>query len=385
VKRRSRLLLVSTAIASSAAFVILLTFASSASEGPIGGLLERVGAAIGTMEGRVRERLSGPGRSGKLSWFTPYRGDVARLRDADMVLLGAFDSRLPNTFDGVARLERDLGTTFPVVHVYTAWGDKRDERFPLRLVTTIADLGSVTAITWEPWLTDFENTLHAGLPLRAARDRHGLAAVAHGDYDFYVDAWAADAARFGKPLFLRFGHEMNDPYRYPWGPQNNTREEYVAAWRHVVERFRRAGAGNVIWVWSPHVAYAGWEGYYPGDAYVDWVATGVLNYGPIAQWSQWWTFQDIFGTKYERLAAFRKPIMVAEFGSLAVGGDRAAWYRDALTDLPRRFPAVKSVMFFQAREDQTVTQQQVDWSFGESQDVVRAIADAIRPWDPSRR
>jgi hypothetical protein len=38
-----------------------------------------------------------------------------------------------------------------------------------------------------------------------------------------------------------------------------------------------------------------WELHYPGDAYVDWVATGALNSGPIAQWSQWWSFDKIFG------------------------------------------------------------------------------------------
>jgi beta-mannanase len=83
-------------------------------------------------------------------------------------------------------------------------------------------------------------------------------------------------------VFVRFAHEMNDPYRYPWGPQHNTKEEFIAAWRHVVERFRAAGAGNVIWVWSPHVAYEYWDLYYPGDEFVDWAATGVLNFGPIA-------------------------------------------------------------------------------------------------------
>src|SRR6185369_3819852 len=49
---------------------------------------------------------------------------------------------------------------------------------------------------------------------------------------------------------LRFAHEMNDPYRYPWGPQNNSKEEYIYAWQHVWQRFQKAGARNVIWTWS---------------------------------------------------------------------------------------------------------------------------------------
>jgi beta-mannanase len=101
----------------------------------------------------------------------------------------------------------------------------------------------------------------------------------------------------------------------------------------------RSPSGSAIWTWSPHVGYLYWDTYYPGSQYVDWVATGVLNFGSIGQWSQWWSFQDIFGSKYPLLTSFGKPLMVAEFGSLAVGGNRAAWYQAALTDLPTKYPA----------------------------------------------
>ena len=74
--------------------------------------------------------------------------------------------------------------------------------------------------------------------------------------------------------------------------------------------------------------------------------------------------------------------MVAEFGSLAVGGDRAAWYRDALATLPVKYPAVRALLFFHTPGDQTVTYQRVDWTFANDTVVARAVADAIRPWAP---
>jgi beta-mannanase len=185
---------------------------------------------------------------------------------------------------------------------------------------------------------------------------------------------------------LRFAHEMNDPYRYPWGPQNNSKEEHIAAWCHVRDRFERAGAHNVIWTWSPHVAYQYWETYYPGSAYVDWVATGVLNFGDVGQqWSKWWSFHEIFGKKYELLASFDKPIMIAEFASLAVGVDRAAWYHDALTNLPQKYPAVRAILFFHATNDRTVTYQALDWRVAGDGALTRTIHDAIQTWpQPSR-
>jgi hypothetical protein len=379
MRRRHRVALVGIALATSAVLVVALTSVGPASEGPVSGLLTRLGTAFGSFELSMRQRFAGPGRSAELEWFAPYRTDAARLRNPDTFLLGAYDSLVPTTLQGLVDLERSLGTTLPLVHVYAAWGDRPEQQFPLRMVSAISNIGSVPMVTWEPWLTDFENGLHPHLPLRDARNRHGLGAVARGEYDFYLDQWAADAAAFGKPLFVRVGHEMNDPYRYPWGPQNNTKEEFIAAWRHIVDRFRRAGARNVIWIWAPHVAYQYWELYYPGREYVDWVSTGTLNFGTVANWSQWWSFDELFGMKYEMLASFGNPVMIDEFGSLAVGGDRAAWYRDALTDLPVKYPAVKSLLFFNTREDQTLTYQKVNWSIDETA-LAETIKTALQAW-----
>jgi len=363
---------------------VALTSLSSTSEGPVSGALDRLGTTFGTFEHAMRGRFQGPGRIADLKWFEPYRTHTSKLKHPDAILFGAFDSRLPATLDGIVGLESTLGTTFPLIQVYAAWGDRPDQSFPLELLTAISDVGSVPVVTWEPWLSDFASDKHPHIPLRDQRDRHGMAAVASGEYDFYIDAWASDAARFKKPILIRLGHEMNDPYRYPWGPQNNTNLEFIAAWKHVVDRFRHAGATNVLWVWSPHVAYEYWETYYPGNDYVDWVATGALNFGPIAQWSRWWTFREIFGEKYPMLASFGKPVMVAEFGSLAVGGNRAGWYRDALNDLRSQYPSVRAVLFFNVRDDQTVTYQRVDWTIDSDSTVLRAVRPAIKSLAPQK-
>jgi len=382
VKRRYRLLVTSAVVVGSIAAFALLTSISAGSQGPIVSVFQRLAAAVGSAEHSIRQRISGSSRVKDLAWFERYRRSHSLLPKPDSILLGAYDSGIPATLEGVEALEQALGVSLPLIQIYTAWGDKPEQRFPLRLVTAIWNFGSVPVVTWEPWLIDFENTRHPHIALRAVREKHGMAAVARGDYDFYIDEWAKEAARFGKPMYLRFAHEMNDAYRYPWGPQHNTKEEFIAAWRHVVSRFGQAGATNVMWVWSPHLAYKYWELYYPGDEYVDWTATGVLNFGPIAQWSRWWSFDEIFGTKYKPLSKFGKPIMIAELGSLAVGGDRAEWYQRALKDLPRRYPLVKAVILFNVGEDQTVTYQKVDWTVNGDSFVRRAIAEAVRPWAP---
>jgi hypothetical protein len=384
MKRRYRMSATFVALVSAVAAVALLLSFGAATEGPLSAGLDRLASVTESLEQGVRERLTGRSRRRELQWFEDYRRDPAYIRTPRDVLFGAWDGRLPHSIEGVVELERRLDTIFPLVHVYTAWGDSADQRFPWRIATTIWTLGSVPVITWEPWLSAFEARRHPALALPSERDRRGLEAVARGDYDFYVDAWAADAARFGHPVMVRFAHEMNDPYRYPWGPQHNTVQAFIAAWRHVVGRFRSAGASNVVFAWSPHVGYEHWDAYYPGDEHVDWVATGALNYGPIARWSQWWTFQEIFGNKYAPLAAHGKPILIAEFGSLEVGGDRAAWYQDALSALPSKYPAVKGVLFFNTSADQTVSLQTLDWTLSGDDALVRSIARAIAPYDRSQ-
>ncbi len=375
-----RILIAAAALAGAIATVLALTTFNAVSAGPFESALEGVATSVRGIEHRLRERLTGPGRRRHLGWFDEVRADRARLAAPPRVLLGAYADGLPQSLEHALRLEQAIGTTFPLVQLYVGWGDKAEHAFPRRTVTTIWNMGSVPVITWEPWLAGFENARHPHLPVRAERDLHGLTAVARGDYDFYIDRWAADVASVRHPIFIRVAHEMNDPYRYPWGPQHNSKEEFIAAWRHIVQRFRAAGADNAMWVWSPHVAYEYWDLYYPGGEYVDWVATGVLNFGPIAQWSRWWTFDEIFGLKYERMASFGKPIMIAEFGSLGVGGDRPAWYRSALERLPERYPAVRALIFFEVGSDQTVTYQKVDWTVGTDSTVAGAVAQAIERW-----
>lgn len=374
-----RVTAVSVTLGSIVLVFLALTYMSTKTEGPLARVLTAAGIVFSEMENEIVKLFRGPGREAELAWFQPYRSATSTLRTPDTLFLGAYDNNIPQTLDGIMRLEEALGVRMPLIHFYAAWGDKPEQQFPSKLVRAIWNLGSVAVITWEPWLSDFENVNHPHLPLRDARDKGGAVDIVRGVYDFYIDQWAVDAAAFGKPLFVRLAHEMNDPYRYPWGPQNNTIPDFLAAWRHIVTRFRAAGATNVVWVWSPHVAYEYYP-YYPGDEYVDWVGTQALNYGTVAPWSRWWSMQEIFGNHYLYLAALQKPVMVAEFSSLAVGGDRQAWFREALQDFPSRFPAVKALLFFHNANDATITYQQLDWSLAQDSTISKVVAETIAGW-----
>lgn len=372
----ARILSFVAAIALGCLFFLAISYFGNKSEGPIRTLLLRLEKNVHNIEQQVIgvKKL----RSENLKWFDEIRNDPNQLNQPNKILLGAYDDLTMETYEPVMALEDSLQTKLPIIHFYTAWGSKREQVFPFLRAQAIYDLGSIPMITWEPWLNDFDPAQYPFVEGKENPNVGGIAAIAAGQFDAYIDQWAASAAKFGHPFFLRWAHEMNDPYRYPWGPQNNKPAEFVAAWKHIKKRFEKAGATNAIFVWSPHPAYAEFEAFYPGSEMVDWLGVTTINYGSVASWSRWWSFQDIYKNAHENLKQMGKPIMLTEFSSLAVGGNRAQWFKEALDSLPIVYPEVKSVVFFHVHSDVTTSYKALDWSFRTDTAVVEVLREWIR-------
>jgi len=379
-KRKFRILYTLLVVLFAAGIVVVLSYAGSKTHGPIEYLLSKLGSYVKDTEDALILQQRTDKRINKLGWFQLYKLNPDVLKNPPVVLLGAHDNHDVVSFESIVSLEDSLQTTLPLIHIYQAWGSKQEQQFPLNQLKAIVKLGSLPVVTWEPWLTAFNESEYPKLRRLEERDKGGMADVVKGLYDPYIEKWAEEAAKFGMPLFLRLGHEMNDPYRYPWGPHNNTPVEYVNAWKYVHGIFKSKGADNVIWIWSPHPAYGYFDYFYPGDDYVDYVGVGILNFGSIAAWSQWWTFKEIFGTHYEELTSFGKPLMITEFGSLSWGGDKCTWYKEALENLPENYPAVKSILFFHVSEDKTTTLQALNWYVKYDTACTKMIIREIKQW-----
>lgn len=345
----------------------------------LGISVARVGQFFSDAEGDVVRKVRHSSRLDYLEPLRPVLDSVDQLKDPPRTLFGAYDGGFPGTFAGFNRLEDELDYKFPLISFYNAWGDRPDQQFPRRMVETIASMGSVPLITWEPWTVDFDDSVRTNLPSREEREYASMQAIARGDYDFYVVRWAREAAAYGKPIFVRFAHEMNDPYRYPWGPQNGNRPaDFVAAWIRVHQIFQKMEATNVIWIWSPHVSMPWLEYYYPGDQYVDWIGVGVLNYGNVASWSRWWSFHQILEKAYPTLISIDKPIMISEFGSLDEGGDLASWYQQAFYQLNHHYGRVRGVVFFNAGADRSISPEwPLDWTLTQSASATEIVSREV--------
>ncbi|GJQ21401.1 MAG: hypothetical protein HBSIN02_17560 [Bacteroidia bacterium] len=67
-------------------------------------------------------------------------------------------------------------------------------------------------------------------------------------------------------------------------------------------------------------------------------------------------------------------------GSLSYRGDRFRWYEDAFHQFPSRYPAVKSLIFFHATGDATVTPQALDWTVTHDSVLTKTISRQISLW-----
>jgi len=197
-------------------------------------------------------------------------------------------------------------------------------------------------------------------------------ALRNGSQDPWLRAQARRLRDFGHPIFLRFYHEMDGDYRKPIV---HTPADFVAAWRHVHDLFAAEGADNVVWVWCT----TAWKWqisdpsvYYPGAAYVDWVAADGYNWYPAKPGSKWRTFKQVFQRFYTWSLTTGKPVMAAEYGVIEdTPGRKAQWLRDVAATVKTDMTAFQAIVYF----DTTIAKGGVtyDWR-------LRSTPGALSAW-----
>jgi cellulose synthase/poly-beta-1,6-N-acetylglucosamine synthase-like glycosyltransferase len=257
-------------------------------------------------------------------------------------------------------------TRFDIVSCYIPWGDAPQCFLPDSLMNAIYATDAVPMITWEPWAGLFKTAQH---DTSLIRERKMMLHISQGHFDGYLGKFAAQVKSLKRPVFIRFGHEPDNP-AYPWsGTGLNTAEEYKQAWKYVHDYFDRAGARNAIWVWNPWKPDAV-EKYFPGDGYVDWLGVTVLNYGSRQPDGQWYSFNQLYAP-YHNKQLFRAglPVMVAELGSLKKEGNQQKWLQDAFSDMGSRFPEIKAAVLFNSGFDANTLYEKdsgmLDWRLSE--------------------
>jgi hypothetical protein len=247
--------------------------------------------------------------------------------------------------------------------LWSTWGDRGGRAscarnvgscaFPTPLARGLSARGITPFIWWQP--TD------PGNPDAGAYERYQN--IIRGKHDQYIRTWAKAAKAFGKPVIVRFAHEMNGDW-FPWslGKFDNNSTRFKAAWRHIVKQFRAVGARNVKFLWSPYIFTKGYAKFYPGNDYVDYVGVTSLNWGN----TRW---KSLPGLLERPMAALRKvsrtsrspqgkPVILPEVGSNHQGGNKAAWIRTGYQKVYQKWPGIRAMVYF---DYNTTPVYQPDW------------------------
>jgi mannan endo-1,4-beta-mannosidase len=217
--------------------------------------------------------------------------------DAAGYYIGVYQRGVPQSYAGITAFTKTTGVSPRVVSYYSGWAEPFQAGFAADAVR------------------------HGALPLvQIDPTRVSLAAIAAGQYDGYLRSYADAVRAFRHKVILGFGHEMNGNW-YSWGYKHTTSAVFVAAWRHLVDVFRRQGSHNVIWLWTINIVHPGGNGvianparWWPGSSYVTWIGMDGYYYKPT------WTFAPLFGPTIKIVHALSRmpiPILISETGAPA--------------------------------------------------------------------
>jgi mannan endo-1,4-beta-mannosidase len=264
-------------------------------------------------------------------------------------LPGVYESSWSRSYAGITAFGTLTGVQPKVVLYYSAWGEK----FQAQLASGARRHGAYVLAQLEP----------SGVT---------LASIAAGGSDAYLKRYAAQVKAFGHPVILSFAHEMNGDW-YSWGTGHATPAQFTAAWRHVVDVFRSAGALNVTWLWEVN-AVNGSEpdvsAWWPGAAWVDWAGISGYYYFPQDR------FAGVFGTTVAELRRFTgDPVFIGETG-IGPGPDAAAQVADLFAGM-RADRVLGFAWFDQAQDDPPYHQ---DWRLADDPAALAAFRAAVKEY-----
>lgn len=227
---------------------------------------------------------------------------------------------------------------FTIEHFFLDWTSYDSEKLKQSMAKAVSN-GRWPLLTVEPW--PYERTPGQTAAL--------FADIVSGKYDEAIKRLCTDINSVGAPLFIRWGHEMeNINHRYPWA--QNDIVGYVKAYRHFVDLCRGLLTPEAYFVWSP-VGHKELFRYWPGPDYVDHIGVSVYGFPEydLKNHRRPRSFDRIFSEVYERVSLFDKPLMIAELGVTGTAKYQRDWMRQAFRSF-RKYPRLQAAVYFAARD-----------------------------------
>ncbi|MEG1822580.1 MAG: glycosyl hydrolase [Clostridiales bacterium] len=179
--------------------------------------------------------------------------------------------------------------------------------------------------------------------------------ILDGKYDRFLKDYAKTIKKFEHPVLFRLGNEMNGDWCSYSGYQcGKDSEIFKDFYRYVADIFRDEDVDNAIWIWNPNGESKpdfDWNHslmYYPGSEYVDIVGLTAYNTGTYYEniGETWQSFGELYKPLYKNYAKwFSEPLMITEFSSASMGGDKNKWIQDMFAEIPN-YPKIKMAVWW---------------------------------------
>jgi beta-mannanase len=243
--------------------------------------------------------------------------------------------------------EKASGRTASIFHQY----HKGNEPFPTKAEIAMTQDAAHPRVLLENWKIAYGTT---------------WAAVAKGQQDKRIDAFAARAKAYGKKFFLVLNHEPENDVVARAGSGMEAKD-FAAMYRHTILRLRAQGVTNVVNVLAymgneKWMAQSWWKDLYAGDDVVDWV--GLDSYVSVEKgYYHFGDFSALLDRKAKGVAQgfydwatskhAAKPLMIAEWGAYHRVGkkaDKSFVYNSVIDQLKKR-SAIKAIVHFDTKHD----------------------------------
>ena len=238
--------------------------------------------------------------------------------NSNQLTWGIFEANAPKKFENVEAIEKAIDYDFKFLIRYQSL----NETLPKEEIIQATQRGKAVELSLQTMAT--------------VSGEVDIYEILNGKYDEYLVKYAQDIKETNVPILFRLNNEMNGDWcGYCAFHFAKDTDLYKEVWKYIYKIFEENGVDNVLWLWNAnHKSFPnfGWNDqllYYPGDEYVDIVGLTAYNTGNYYPGENWNSFEELYDSyykEYDRL--FEKPLMITEFGSNLVGGDKVAWVKD---------------------------------------------------------
>jgi beta-mannanase len=216
--------------------------------------------------------------------------------------------------------------------VYISWLNYNSDSLSLKL-RTLSNKNRVPVLVCEPWSKSDSKSDY-------------LTEIYSAGYDSIIDRLVNILNDLNAELLISWGHEMDQDLtaRYPWSGKNP--EEFIKAYRYVVNYINNKSTSSIKWIWAPVVKET-CVNYWPGKDFVDFIGFPVYSFPEwdISYYGYIRDFKTTFLEKYEIVKSFNTPIMINEFGVTGNSDFSSFWINQAFK-LFDEYPLLHSVIYF---------------------------------------